>query len=240
MGLMAGTFIAWRGASLIDGAPIRLAVSGAGSRPTQNPKTGPMVQTWIMRDDCHPLDALKDGRDASVCGSCPLRPSLGGGCYVNRVVLGQFRWDMPEESPARVAELADYWQRGIRIGAYGDPGALPLVVVRAMAGARYGYAAYTRRWRERPDLAPYCMASVFSAREAREARDLGFRIYMISEGQPTDRSIRPCPGACWRCMGCSGHLPGGGETSRIAGYWIAPHGNPTVLARAREAIRRVA
>ena len=63
------SFIFYRGASQIDGAPIvGIATVNSGNR-----KTGVMVQTWIIRDDVHPVVASRTGADASICGNCPHR-----------------------------------------------------------------------------------------------------------------------------------------------------------------------
>ena len=67
--------VAWRGPSAIDGTPVMLVLTGL-RRPSTNSKTGPMVQSWILREDMHPLEAVKTGADSSICGSCPLRPWL--------------------------------------------------------------------------------------------------------------------------------------------------------------------
>ena len=69
---MAG-FIFYRGASPIDGAPI-VAVATLKSA---NSKTGDMVQTWILREDISPLDAIGSGEDASICGNCAHRGRKG-------------------------------------------------------------------------------------------------------------------------------------------------------------------
>ena len=71
-------FILYEGASVLDGAPIVVIAT----MRTDNPKTGAMVQTWIIRSDIDPMAASKEGLDSSVCGNCPLRHSLGGACYV--------------------------------------------------------------------------------------------------------------------------------------------------------------
>lgn len=58
----------YEGPSRIDGAPI----IGIATFGTSNEKTGNLVQTWILRSDVHPIDAINSGEDASICGSCPL------------------------------------------------------------------------------------------------------------------------------------------------------------------------
>lgn len=72
-------FIMYQGASLLDGAPIAVIATLNSS----NRKTGAMIQTWVIRTDLSPTEALRSAADASVCGACPHRQSLGGACYVN-------------------------------------------------------------------------------------------------------------------------------------------------------------
>ena len=55
-------FILGHGRSLIDGMPI-VVVATIKSR---NTKTGDMVQTWILRQDMLPTDAVKTGADWSI------------------------------------------------------------------------------------------------------------------------------------------------------------------------------
>jgi len=62
--------VAYRAPSYSDGPPIVAVLTGVG-RPSRNPKTGPMVQLWIMRSDVEPHVAVKSGADASVCGRWP-------------------------------------------------------------------------------------------------------------------------------------------------------------------------
>jgi len=67
--------ILYEGASAIDGAPI-VAIANRITDASNNVKTGAMVQTFIIRSDKSPLEALRDGSDVSVCGSCQHRPRL--------------------------------------------------------------------------------------------------------------------------------------------------------------------
>ena len=50
---------------------------------SKNPKTGDMVQTWVLLKDERPNDAVKSGADSAICGDCKHRPFNGGKCYVN-------------------------------------------------------------------------------------------------------------------------------------------------------------
>ena len=75
--------VLYEGPSRIDGAPI-VAIACRITEASGNAKTGAMVQTFIMRQDIAPHEALKTGDDSSVCGDCPLRPIHKGAtrCYV--------------------------------------------------------------------------------------------------------------------------------------------------------------
>jgi hypothetical protein len=65
--------LVWSGPSPVDGKPIMFIITNL-IRDSENSKTGPMVQSFIMRQDIKPVEAIKSGDDESVCGSCPLRP----------------------------------------------------------------------------------------------------------------------------------------------------------------------
>ena len=59
-------YIAYEGPSEIDGAPIVVIVNKIDG--SKNAKTGALVQTFIIRSDIAPTDALKTGADYSICG----------------------------------------------------------------------------------------------------------------------------------------------------------------------------
>lgn len=70
--------ILFNGPSVLDGSPIVVVAT----KNTTNQKTGPMIQTWIIRADMAPAVAVKKGADTAICGKCPHRHFSGGGCYV--------------------------------------------------------------------------------------------------------------------------------------------------------------
>jgi len=79
-------YIAYEGPSLIDGKPIVVIINKLDG--SDNAKTGAIVQSFIIRSDVAPTDALKTGADVSICGQCPHRPILArdngqAPCYVN-------------------------------------------------------------------------------------------------------------------------------------------------------------
>ena len=62
-------FVFYRGPSQLDGSPI----VGIATMDSGNRKTGSMIQTWIIRDDVHPVVASRTGADSAVRGNCPHR-----------------------------------------------------------------------------------------------------------------------------------------------------------------------
>ena len=68
-------YILFEGPSAIDGKPIVVIATGFANK-SANGKTGDMIQTWIIREDIKPNDAVKSGDDESICGQCIHRPAL--------------------------------------------------------------------------------------------------------------------------------------------------------------------
>jgi hypothetical protein len=79
--------VLYRGPSQLDGAPIIVVATGIAGA-SRNAKTGDLIQTWILREDISPTEAVKTGADASICGTCPHRgtisegKNIGRSCYV--------------------------------------------------------------------------------------------------------------------------------------------------------------
>ena len=73
---------------------------------------------------------------------------------------------MPDSIPSR--KLSQTWQTGtaavaggkIRGGSYGDPAAVPFHVWESFLDGMESGTAYTHQWRNFPELAAFCMASV--------------------------------------------------------------------------------
>jgi phosphoadenosine phosphosulfate reductase family protein len=72
----SGAFVVYRGPSAFDGREIVAILTGAKGKKSSNAKTGPMAQLFILVSAEHPRDAQKSGADATVCGTCPYRPSM--------------------------------------------------------------------------------------------------------------------------------------------------------------------
>jgi hypothetical protein len=230
-------YVVYRGPSQLDGAPI-VAITTMRS---ENHKTGNMVQTWILRDDLSPTEASKQSADASVCGYCKHRWSLGGACYVN---IGQGpgsiwraykRGNYPD---ATVTGSADFERsmgaitrgRAVRLGAYGDPAAVPVAVWQALTRCATGHTGYTHQWRN-PIAAPLralCMASVDTDAEYAAAQSAGWRTFRVR--CEDDASVMPrefeCVAdtkgtACADCRACDGAARGVGQAS----VFITVHGS---------------
>lgn len=173
------TMIIYEGPSVLDGEPI-VAIATGLQRPSQNRKTGDMVQAWIMRADIAPVAAVRAGADGSVCGDCKHR---GTSCYVNLGQAPQNIWHAYQRgSYSHAPDWAVFSGRSLRMSAYGDPAALPFDLVAGIldkAGTRTGY---THQWRREPRLAAYLMASVDTPAERIQARMLGFRTFRVRHG----------------------------------------------------------
>lgn len=186
----------------------------------QNRKIGQMLQLWIV-PAISPIDAVRSGADAAVCGDCALRGDGHGrerACYVEwwRAVsnIWQSHTRAGEMTPDAFAKQVAGLQ--LRIGAYGDPVAVPLNVWMPLLMSAGGWTAYTHQWR-RPgtfrDFARWCMASVDSEAQRLEARALGWRTFRVrSAGESLDlRSEVVCPHEvdadvhCAECSLCRGN-----------------------------------
>ncbi len=216
-------FIAYEGPSLIDGKPIVVIVNKLDG--SDNAKTGAIVQSFIIRSDVAPTDALKTGDDASICGECPHRPLLAktngqAPCYVNvgrsvRSVYEAYR--RGRYTRADAATIASALQgKIVRLGTYGDPAAAPVTMwaqITRYAASRRGY---THQW-ARPDFdasawSPLVMASADSIDEAARANLLGMRVFRVSIGVDVQAGESMCPASaeagkratCSKCTLCAG------------------------------------
>jgi len=199
-------FTVYQGPSQINGQPIKAVVTGT-SKATANPKTGDMLQLWILPANEAPHHAIKSGADASVCGECPARPINGGDCYVTtfQAPLSVWRSTYPNTPADRNVP--------IRLGAYGDPAALPFDIVAGLIQGKK-HTGYTHQWRTcDPRFKSIVMASVDSDAEAAEAKANGWRYFRVEreDGTPKAGEVS-CPASeeagkrttCANCLMCSG------------------------------------
>lgn len=214
----------WRGRSRLTGDPI-VAIATGLSGATTNPKTGGMLQAWILVQGENPGNARRSGADEAVCGTCPHRPMDGWGtCYVNVAwsAGGVWKaWRAGRYPRATTAWRREIRKRHLRIGAYGDPVAVPVQTWRALLTDETRRATgYTHAWRT-PNAnlyQPFLMASVESVAEAREAQALGWRTFLVlPDGASVPSGMLWCPSdkknpgptvpceSCGECSGAAGH-----------------------------------
>lgn len=217
-------YIAYEGRSEIDGRPIVVIVNKLNG--SDNAKTGAdLVQTFIIRADVAPTDALKTGDDVSICGQCAHRPALASKtgdapCYVNvgRSVRSVFeaykRGRYQKATPAQLrAVLAG---RKVRLGTYGDPAAAPVAMWQTITADAAGVVGYSHQWQsvnfDHAAWAPLVMASADNIDEAAQANLYGMRVFRVSVGVDKQTGETTCPASaeggrkatCDTCMLCGG------------------------------------
>lgn len=186
---MAG-YIAFEGTSQIDGkTPVALVLTGLGDHQSQNSKTGAMVQSWIVLRHQSALSAISTGADYAICGECNLRGDHGKGrrCYVSPAT--GLRWVSTHVLHEKYKPLPSpnlLKGRGLRMGTYGDPVALPLRAWKPLLRKVAYWTGYTHQWRHRraQHFKDICMASVDTAAEAAEAQNQGWRTFRIRKVDP--------------------------------------------------------
>ncbi len=205
--------VLYQGPSVLTGEPI-VAIATIKSN---NVKTGNMIQTWIMRADQSPLDAVKAKADGAVCGSCPHRRSLGGACYVN---VGQAphgiwkAWKRGSYPTMSDETLGLFKGRTVRFGAYGDPAAVPYEIWESIAAVAEGWTGYTHQLHHKrfdPRILKLCMVSADTPKAALSAHSQGFRTFRVKvQGAPLLPGEIECLSetdgmACKDCRLCNGN-----------------------------------
>lgn len=217
--------IIYRGPSMLDGKPIIVIATGLAAS-SRNEKTGELVQTWILRDDVSPTEAVNSGDDASVCGDCPHRGAIVDGrnvnrsCYVTVFQAPLNVWKSAHRGIYETVATSDlsalFSGKRVRLGSYGDPAAVPMAVWHAVLAATAGHTGYTHQWQScDPALAAYCMASCDTALDRELANAKGWRSFRVrgsDEAKAKGEVI--CPASkeagvktnCAACKACGGML----------------------------------
>lgn len=217
--------VVYRGPSELGGGNVVAIITFR----TENRKIGKMAQLWILPDNgLSPLAAVQAGQNQSACGNCALQGQwdaiLGKVrnrvCYVN---LGQgprsihsalSKGRYPAVSLERALELI----RGLklRLGAYGDPAALPIDLIEALVSVSSGHTGYSHQlfWIDRPKaerLAKLVMVSCHNRAQLEEAQRRNWRAFAVvtesQRAQSTD--LVECPAytrgiSCEQCLLCRG------------------------------------
>jgi hypothetical protein len=209
----------------------RVIIATGFESPSDNRKTGDMIQVWILVKSVSPTEAIKSGLDRLICGSCVHRGHEENGrfgvdrsCYVNpgQAPQGIWKaWKAGRYSPLRSLEC--FVGRKVRFGAYGDPTHIPLSLALAIAGVASGHTGYTHQWRK-PSLQPWrsiLMASVDSVAELVIARSLGWSTFRVGSEASVGESLCASEAIGTPCMDC---LLCAGNRNGLESVHIPPHG----------------
>lgn len=247
--------VVWEGDSLIDGAPLVVIATGL-DKNTRAPqrKIGDMLQLWILRSDMNPYDALKSGSDVSICGDCKFRPTsrgstTGRACYVQVWPYVSTIWETfmrDRYKPIYDFEGDPFAGKHLRLGAYGDPAAVPTMVWDMILRNAAGWTAYTHAWRTcDPALRSIAMASVDGVDEMAKATAMGWRCFRTRfKTEDVLENEIVCPASeegghrlqCATCGLCKGTSLGG---KHIAIINHGPGGKNYAAARERSPRLRV-
>jgi hypothetical protein len=217
-------YIVYEGPSELDGSPIVVIINKIKAA-SKNAKTGALVQSFIIRSDINPVEALKTGDDAAICGHCIHRPSLAAytgapPCYVNvgRSVASVYkaykRGSYTKASPAEVSLYLTGLK--LRIGTYGDGAAAPIDVWQQLTQFTSGHVGYSHQWLnpafDHAQWSKLVMASADTIDEAAQANLFGMRVFRVSVGIDKQQGEVSCPASaesgkkttCENCMLCAG------------------------------------
>ena len=178
---MAGAVL-YQGKSCLDSGRIVCILTGFSG--SENRKTGNMVQSWILRSDMSPLEALQTGNDFSVCGNCKHRGMAGKrrSCYVqvHQAPLSVYRAFLQGNYPRIDTVGWDILQgKSLRVGSYGDPAAVPAALWKAAIRESGKHTGYTHQWIDFPEFKGLLMASCDNVIEYQAAVSLEWKTFRI-------------------------------------------------------------
>ena len=230
-------YIAYEGPSIIDGKQIVVIINKIDNG-SDNAKTGAIVQSFIIRSDVNPVEALQTGADASICGNCEHRPLLARKtgkppCYVNvgrsvRAVYEAYKRGRYVKANLETIALA-LAGKALRIGTYGDPAAAPVSTWQRVIRYVSSHAGYTHQWDtlgfDHGAWNSLVMASADTIDQAALANLYGMRVFRVSVGVDKQANEVTCPASaeggkratCADCMLC------GGTSKKARDVVIADH-----------------
>ncbi len=187
--------IVYRGSSMYNAAPIVAVLTRSNNKKTGTSKNN-MVQLWILSDEANPIESSRMGVDASICGKCPHMGKPAPGkvkgwadgrtCYVNlihgpsAVFKGLQRGIYTEANHDNVKGFLS--GNMLRLGAYGDPAALPVALIDLLVLYSRGHTGYSHAHNiQEYDSSVYknSMFSADSKRDAITAHAQGYRTFRV-------------------------------------------------------------
>jgi len=178
-------FTLYHGPSVLD--PSR-TIAAILTLKTSNRKTGNMAQVWIIdAGPLNPVELSKAKQDDSICGNCLHRQSLGGACYVNigQAPLAVYRaFKRGRYEPFNPSEHGHYLtSRRTRLGAYGDPAAVPYAVLKQITELSLAHTGYTHQAAHSAFDSRYtqiCMVSADTPKQALKWQALGAHTFRVA------------------------------------------------------------
>ena len=240
-------FLLYEGPSMLDGQKIICVVTDP-DQVRLNKKTQRVIQTYILRADIDPIEAIRSEADISICGNCLHRGADGTrSCYVQvwsapRNIFLAYQRGKYKFLPKAISAML-VCNEVVRLGAYGDPAAVPIEVWMHFLQAAKPIG-YTHQWQDPrfADLKRWCMASCESEDDMISARLEGWRTFRVrSANDPVLRSEVICPASfeagkkshCAECLAC-----GGLSAKARCDITIIAHGDKgKVLAFERKKVR---
>ena len=216
--------ICYEGPSSIDGKPVMMIMTGF-KRRSQNDKTGGgLLQTWILRSDIPPSEAVKTGEDKSICGDCRHR---GTWIIVNSV------WKFINTCYVKV-----YHAPRAVFECYKNGKGYRKLSKSDLSNEAMDTLGYCHQWRTCDQrFRDICMASVDTIEEQIEAQKMGWRTFRVrtaeSELLPLENM---CPASheagrriqCDTCKACSG-LRVVAQKSTERGVRFGSYGDPAAI-----------
>jgi hypothetical protein len=188
--------VLFKGNSLLDSSNIIVVATNVFGNKSGNKKIGDMIPIWILKTGVSPSLSVTDNArksthysDVGVCGNCKHRDL--NSCYVTLFhgpdqVYEAYHRDryVTYDGSETMKDL--FRDKNIRLGAYGDPAAVPMHVWDEICGLSKIHTGYTHQWNNSKlslnyldNLKKYCMASCDTVSEQQEAVKMGWRTFRV-------------------------------------------------------------
>lgn len=236
--------IVYEGPSLLDCLDV-VVVATCIDRPSQNVKTGPVIQVYVL-PKADPFLTM-DTAQFTVCGDC--KHCKFGTCYVRGDSVSSVARALQNEryvlvSPSKLVKFSK--GRNIRLVTKGDGAAVPIrvwrVIIRTFNDHGQTHTGFTHQWRLFPELGEFFMASVDSPEEHAEAKAMGLRTFRSRlPEEPLLPGEIECPATrypgkvtCNKCGLCDGNHRTPNRRKALPDISVIAHGPDFVVRRYRE------